>query len=167
MADHEKAIFAAGCFWGIEFSFQKHEGVLSTTTGYTGGVTSNPGYPDVCSGRTGHAEAVEVTFDPSITSFEKLAKHFFEIHNPALIGNHDNHRSQYRSAIFYLNDEQKSVAEKLIEKLKGKNVDVETEITKAAVFYKAEEHHQDYYNKNGKEDNGHRYKKKFETEEFE
>ena len=98
----ERAIFAAGCFWGIQYYFQKAKGVISTTVGYTGGDKVNPIYHDVCSGKTGHAEVVEVIFDPSETSFETLAKHFFEIHNPALIGKEGNrNRSQYRSAVFY------------------------------------------------------------------
>jgi len=157
----EKTIFAAGCFWGIEYYFQKAEGVLSTTVGFTGGDTTNPTYHDVCSGRTGHAEAVEVVFNPSKTSFKILAKHFFEIHNPALVKKESDKRSQYRSCVFYCNEEQKMIAEKLIEILKGKNYEVGTEITKAGVFYKAEEHHQSYYNKKGKDDYGYRYKEKF------
>ncbi len=93
------------------------------------------------SGKTGHAEAVEVVFDPAVTSFETLAKHFFEIHNPALVKKESDKRSQYRSSVFCCNDEQKMIAEKLIEILKGKNYEVGTEITKAGVFYKAEEDH--------------------------
>ena len=86
MVKTEKAIFAVGCFWGIEYYFQKAEGVLTTAAGFTGGDKDKPTYHKVCSGKTGHAEAVEVIFDPAVTSFETLAKHFFEIHNPALIG---------------------------------------------------------------------------------
>ncbi len=161
MEESEKAIFAAGCFWGIEYYFQKAEGVLSTAVGFTGGDNANPTYQDVCSGKTGHAEAVEVVFDPAITSFEILAKHFFEIHNPALVKKELDKRSQYRSSVFYCNEEQKMIAEKLIEILKGKNYEVGTEITKAGVFYKAEEYHQSYYDKKGKDDYGYRFKEKF------
>lgn len=158
----EKAIFAAGCFWGVEDSFQKAKGVLSTAAGYIGGNKVNPTYQQVCSGQTDHAEAIEVVFDPSETSYETLAKHFFEIHNPALISRESNgKRSQYRSAIFYINDEQKLIAENLIELLRNKNFEVGTKITPAGVFYKAEEYHQGYYNKMGKDDYGNRYKQKF------
>jgi len=137
------------------------EGVISTTVGFTGGATTNPTYHDVCSGRTGHSEAVELVFDPSKTSFELLAKHFFEIHNPALVKKELNKRSQYRSSVFYCNEEQKMIAERLVEILKGKNYEVGTEITKAVMFYKAEEYHQSYYNKKGKDDYAFRYKEKF------
>ena len=158
----EKAIFAAGCFWGIEYYFQKAEGVLTTAAGFIGGDKDNPTYHEVCSGKTGHAEAVEVVFDPSKTTFETLAKHFFEIHNPALISRESNgKRSQYRSAIFYVNDDQKLTAENLIELLKNNNFEVGTEVTPAGAFYKAEEYHQNYYNKLGKNDYGNRYKQKF------
>ncbi|HLL44958.1 MAG TPA: peptide-methionine (S)-S-oxide reductase MsrA [Segetibacter sp.] len=157
----EKAIFAAGCFWGIEYYFQKAEGVLTTAAGFIGGDKDNPTYHEVCSGKTGHAEAVEVVFDPSKTTFETLAKHFFEIHNPALIKSESTgRRSQYRSAIFYVNDEQEAIAQKLVGVL-NKHFEVATEITKAGVFYKAEEYHQSYYNKKGKDDYGYRYKQKF------
>lgn len=158
----EKAIFAAGCFWGVEYYFQKAKGVISTSVGFTGGDTVNPSYQDVCSGRSGHAEAVEVVFDPFETSYETLAKHFFEIHNPALIGNAGTgKRSQYRSAIFYVTDEQKVIAQTLVELLRNKQFEVCTEITLAGAFYKAEEYHQSYYNKKGKDDYGYRYKQKF------
>ncbi len=161
MEHSETAIFAAGCFWGIEYYFQKAEGVLSTAVGFTGGVNAGPTYQEVCSGRTGHAEAVEVKFDPAITSFEILAKHFFEIHNPALIKKESDKRSQYRSCIFYHNDEQKMIAENLVAILKSKNYEVGTEITKASVFHRAEDYHQSYYDKKGKNDYGYRRKEKF------
>lgn len=158
----EKAIFGAGCFWGVEYNFKKCKGVVSTSVGFTGGNTKNPSYQDVCSGKTGHAEAVEVVFDPCKTTYETLVKHFFEIHNPALINKSDsNTRSQYRSAIFYINDEERLIAEKLVGILKNNNFEVATEISQATTFYAAEEYHQDYYNKKGKEDYGYRYNQKF------
>lgn len=158
----EKVVFAAGCFWGVEYSFRKVEGVVSTAVGFTGGDKDNPTYSEVCSGKSGHAEAVEVVFDPSKTTFEALAKHFFEIHNPALISNESSgRRSQYRSAIFYFYDQQKTIAQKLVELLKNKNLEVSTEISKAGTFFKAEKYHQNYYNKKGGDDYGYRYKQKF------
>jgi peptide methionine sulfoxide reductase msrA/msrB len=158
----ERAIFAAGCFWGVEYYFQKANGVIATAAGYIGGDKINPTYHDVCSGKTGHAEAVEVLFDPLETSYETLAKHFFEIHNPALIGNAGTgKRSQYRSAIFYINEEQKAIALRLVALLKSKNFEVGTEIRPAGVFYKAEEYHQSYYDKKVKDDYGYRYKQRF------
>jgi peptide methionine sulfoxide reductase msrA/msrB len=158
----ERAVFAAGCFWGVEYYFQKTKGVMATAVGYTGGSKKDPVYTDVCSGQTGHAEAVEVLFDPIQTSYEALAKLFFEIHNPALIGKESiGKRSQYRSAIFYMNGGQKKIAENLAVLLKSKNFEVGTEITPAEVFYKAEEYHQSYYNKKGKDDYGYRYQQKF------
>ena len=158
----ERALFAAGCFWGVEYYFQKMRGVMATAVGYTGGSKKAPTYTDICSGKTGHAEAVEVLFDPAETTYETLAKHFFEIHNPALLGNIvSGKRSQYRSAIFYVNDEQKRISEKLVALLQHKEFEVGTEITPAEEFYKAEEYHQSYYNKKGKDDYGFRYKQKF------
>ena len=158
----ERALFASGCFWGTEYYFQKVKGVLQTNVGYTGGHKDNATYHDVCSGNTGHAEAVEVIFDPSQTSYEELAKLFFETHNP-------EHKSrqgpdigtQYRSAVFYLNDEQKQIAENLIQVLKNKNYKVVTEVTKAGTFWKAEDKHQQYYSKGGGNPYCHKYVKKF------
>jgi peptide methionine sulfoxide reductase msrA/msrB len=162
MVTTERAIFAAGCFWGVEYYFQKAKGVVATAVGYTGGSRKDPTYKDVCNGETGYAEAVEVMFDPLETSYETLAKHFFEIHNPALIGKETNgKRSQYRSAIFYINQEQKAIAQSLVARLKSKNFEVGTEITPVQKFYKAEEYHQSYYTKKGKDDYGYRYKQKF------
>lgn len=158
----ERAIFASGCFWGTEYYFQKAEGVLSTTVGYVGGTTENPTYEQVSTGRTGHAEATEVTYDPAKTSYENLVKLFYETHDPGqLNGQGPDIGTQYRSGIFYLNDEQKAIAEKLTEQLKNKGYKVVTEITKAGPFYKAENYHQDYYTKGGGSPYCHSYTKKF------
>lgn len=158
----EKAIFAAGCFWGVEYYFQKAAGVVTTAAGFIGGRTRNPAYADVCGGATGHAEAVEIVFDPAKTSYETLAKHFFEIHNPALTSKDiTGRRSQYRSAVFYTGPEQKRTAEKLIQLLRDKNYVVGTEVAEAGTFFKAEEYHQSYYRKKGRDDYGYRYRQKF------
>ncbi len=158
----EKAIFASGCFWGTEYYFQNAKGVLETTVGYTGGHKEAATYRDVCSGTTGHAEAVEVLFDPSQISYEEMAKLFFETHNPG----HKNRQgpdvgTQYRSAVFYLDDKQKEIAEKLIQTLKDKGHEVVTEVTKAGAFWKAEDKHQKYYTKGGGNPYCHRYVQKF------
>jgi len=141
---------------------QKAPGVLAVVSGYIGGHVENPTYKEVCSGTTGHYEAVEVTFDPSRISFEKLARLFFEIHDPTQL----NHQGpdvgeQYRSAIFYLNDEQKEITEKLIEILKGKDYNIVTEIKPASIFWKAENYHQDYYEHKGSAPYCHGYTKRF------
>ncbi len=158
----ERAIFASGCFWGTEYYFQKAKGVIETKVGYTGGHKDNATYYEVCSGNTGHAEAVEITFDPSLTSYEELVKLFFETHNPAQKNRQGpDVGSQYRSAIFYLNAEQKQIAEKLIQILKDKGHEVVTELTKADSFWKAEDKHQQYYTKGGGNPYCHSYTKKF------
>ena len=161
----QKATFGAGCFWQVETTFRKIKGVVSTTVGYTGGNFDNPSYQDVCTGKTGHAEAVQVTFDPKIVSFKELLDVFWKIHDPTqLDGQGLDIGSQYRSAIFYHTDKQKKEA---IESLKKeqKNKDTQkslisgtnsvgnkivTEITQASMFYKAEEYHQRYLEKQGK-----------------
>jgi peptide methionine sulfoxide reductase msrA/msrB len=141
-----RAIFAAGCFWGVEYYFQKAAGVLSTKVGYTGGQLGNPSYEAVCTGNTGHAEALEVIFDPEKTSFETLAKLFFEIHDPTQLNRQGpDVGSQYRSAIFYVDGAQKKTAEKLIAELKAKGLDVVTEVVQAQHFWPAEAYHQRYY----------------------
>lgn len=158
----EKAIFAGGCFWGVEYYLQKANGVVSTRVGYIGGRTKNPTYKEVCSHTTGFAEAVEVTFDPTKTSFEELARLFFEIHDPTQVNRQGpDMGDQYRSAIFYLNDEQKAIAEKLIKILQYKGYDVATKLVKAETFYIAEDYHQHYYEHNGETPYCHRYVKKF------
>jgi peptide methionine sulfoxide reductase msrA/msrB len=161
-AETEKAIFAAGCFWGVEYYLQKAEGVISTEVGYIGGSTNVPNYKEVCSHTTGHAEAVQVIFDPSKTTFEALAKLFFEIHDPTQVNRQGpDIGNQYRSEIFYTNPEQKEIAEKLIKILKSKGYNVATKLTPASTFWKAEEYHQDYYEHKGDVPYCHRYEKKF------
>jgi len=135
----EKAIFAAGCFWGIENNFANLKGVVATRVGYTGGTTDNPSYEDVCGKNTQHAEAVEVIFDPNKISYQDLVRKFFIMHSPAA----NDTKSQYRSEIFVVNDEQKQIAENYIKDAGGKAVN--TAVTVAETFWKAEERHQKYY----------------------
>jgi peptide methionine sulfoxide reductase msrA/msrB len=145
-----RAIFASGCFWGVEYYFKKAKGVTQTTVGYIGGHVENPSYKEVCTGTTGHAEAVEVIFDPEKISYETLARLFFETHDFTQIdGQGPDIGDQYRSVIFYLDDEHKAVALALIKKLEGMGYKVATEVQKASTFFKAEDYHQDYYNKTG------------------
>lgn len=156
------AYFAGGCFWGVEYYFQNEEGVISTRVGYMGGHKQNPTYEEVCNGTTGHAETLEVVYEPYKTTFEKLAKLFFEIHDPTQINRQGpDIGEQYRSEIFYTDDEQKKIAEKLIKILKDKGYKIATKLTKADTFGEAEQYHQDYYNKNGKLPYCHVYTKKF------
>ncbi|WP_083694632.1 bifunctional methionine sulfoxide reductase B/A protein [Chlorobium sp. KB01] len=158
----EKAIFAGGCFWGVEYHFGKVKGVLSAKSGYIGGLTDHPTYKEVCSGKTGHAEAVEIEFDPALVSYETLAKLFFEIHDPGQVNRQGpDIGSQYRSAVFYADEEQKRVAEKLIAELKTKGYRVVTSVEKAGTFWEAEGYHQDYYEKNGHQPYCHVYQKRF------
>ena len=160
--NEEKALFASGCFWGTEYWMEKQEGVISAVSGYTGGKVDNPTYGQVSTGTTGHAEVVEVTFDPTIISYEDLVKLFFETHDPTQVdGQGPDLGSQYRSAIFYTNDEQKIVAEKYSNILRDKGYNVVTEITKATKFYSAEAYHQDYYDNKGTTPYCHFYKAKF------
>jgi peptide methionine sulfoxide reductase msrA/msrB len=156
------AIFAGGCFWGVEYFLQKSPGVISVTSGYTGGHVRNPSYKEVCTGRTGHAEAVRIIYDPDKTTYEKLLRLFLEIHDPTQIGGQGpDLGDQYRSEIFYLNDEQKKIADKNIGILKEKGLKVVTAVTKASEFYEAEDYHQDYYFRNGKIPYCHAYTKRF------
>jgi len=145
-----RAIFASGCFWGTEYFFKKAKGVLYTTVGYTGGHTENPYYGDVCKGNTGHAEAVEVIFDPDQTSYEDLVKLFFETHDFTQLNRQGpDIGDQYRSEIFYIDEGQKNIALEYIRELKGKGYNVATDLNKAGKFWKAENYHQDYYEKTG------------------
>jgi peptide methionine sulfoxide reductase msrA/msrB len=145
-----KAIFAGGCFWGVEYYFQHAKGVISTSVGYTGGFKENPTYKEVCSHSTGHIEALEVTYDPSKTSYEELAKLFFEIHDPTQANGQGNDVGpQYLSVVFYFDDAQKATTEKLISQLQLKGYKVATQLKKAVKFWPAEEYHQQYYEKEG------------------
>ncbi len=158
----QKAYFAGGCFWGVEYFFQKEKGVISTKVGYMGGHKKNPTYKEVCNGNTGHIETAEVTFDPSQTSYEKLARLFFEIHDPTQVNRQGpDIGEQYKSVIFYLDDQQKQVADNLIKILKGKGLKVATELTKASTFWEAEDYHQDYYDKKNGQPYCHSYTKRF------
>jgi len=156
------AIFAGGCYWGVEYFLQKAPGVISVTSGFIGGNVKNPSYKEVCTGRTGHAEAVRIIYDPGKTSYDKLLRLFLEIHDPTQVGGQGpDLGDQYRSEIFYLNEEQKKSAENNIAILKKKGMKVATAVTKASEFYEAEDYHQDYYFKNGKVPYCHAYTKRF------
>lgn len=138
----DKATFAAGCFWGVEHKLRKLKGVISTQIGYTGGYTENPTYKEVCSDETGHAEAVEINFDPEKISYKELLAVFWSIHDPTTLNRQGfDAGSQYRSAIFYHNEEQKKLA------LATKPQNAVTEIVPATKFWRAEEYHQNYYEK--------------------
>ena len=158
----DTAIFAGGCFWGVEYYLQKARGVISVVSGYTGCHKENPTYEEVCSGKTGHYEAVEVIFNPSLISYEELAKLFFEIHDPTQWNHQGPDRGeQYRSAVFFLNEEQEAIIEKLIAQLKNNGYKVVTEIKPASAFWKAETYHQDYYDHKGSTPYCHGYVKRF------
>ncbi len=156
MSDFEKktetATFGAGCFWCVEAIFKRLEGVVSFTSGYMGGDTENPTYAEVCTGQTGHAEVVEVVFDPTKISYEELLDVFWQLHDPTTLNQQGADRgSQYRSVIFYHSEAQRVVAEKSrdAENLSGRQRSViVTEITAATEYFVAEDYHQDYYDNN-------------------
>ncbi len=148
----EIAILAGGCFWCTEAVFQRLEGVSLVISGYTGGTIKNPAYREITSGRTGHAEAIKIEYDPSLISFKELLEIFFATHDPTTLNQQGADRgTQYRSAIFYANEEQKKVAEDVIKELEQQQVfenPIVTEITPLGPFYNAEDYHQNYYNQN-------------------
>lgn len=146
-----KAIFAGGCFWGVEDAFEKVDGVKSVISGYTGGTVANPRYEDVSTGLTGHAEAVEIRYDPTKVSYESLARLFFEVHDPTQKDRQGpDVGSQYRSAIFTTDAEQKAVVEKLVAQLQAKGWKVVTQVEPATTFYPAEDYHQDFTARTGR-----------------
>ncbi len=160
--NHEVAIFAGGCFWGVEYMMEKQKGVISIKSGYIGGTIKNPTYEIVSSSKSGYAEAVEVIFDSTLTNFETLAKLFFEIHDPTQLNRQGpDIGNQYRSEIFYTNPQQEEIAIKLIKILKEKGFNIATKITPATEFYKAEDYHQDYYSRKGTQPYCHKYTKRF------
>lgn len=160
---YQTAYFGGGCFWGVEYLFKKLRGVVSTSVGYSGGYKDNPTYQEVCSNSTGHAETVEIEFDPMVISYRDLAKYFFEIHDPTQVDRQGpDVGEQYRSVVFYLDNEQKKIAEELIEILKSKGYNIATKVEKFNKFWKAEEYHQNYYSKTGKTPYCHFYQKKFD-----
>jgi len=149
----DTATFAAGCFWGVEEAFYDEPGVISTRVGYTGGATDAPTYQQVCNGTTGHAEAVEVVFDPSVISYEQLLKIFWQAHDPTQLNRQGpDVGSQYRSAVFFHSEQQCQLAEASRDALDHSGRyqrSVVTEIVPAATFWQAEEYHQKYHRKNG------------------
>ncbi len=158
----DTAIFASGCFWGTEYYLKQLPGVKTTEVGYIGGTVKNPSYKEVCTGRTGHAEATRVLNDSDSVSYETLAKYFFETHDPTQVDRQGpDIGTQYRSEVFYLNEAQKETTEKLIKILEGKGYKIATKVTAASPFYKAETYHQDYYNNTGGTPYCHKYTKKF------
>jgi peptide-methionine (S)-S-oxide reductase len=149
----EKATFGNGCFWCSEAVFQRLTGVTTVRSGYEGGDVVNPSYDDVCTGTTGHAEVIELTYDPAKISYQELLEVFWKTHDPTTLNRQGaDVGPQYRSVVFYHNDAQKALAEKYKKELNAKNAfgkPVVTAISKAAPFYVAENYHQDYYNRNG------------------
>lgn len=148
----EVATLAGGCFWCLQPIFQELRGVEGVEVGYTGGAVPNPTYEQVCTGRTGHAEAVRVTFDPSTISYEELLRVFFSVHDPTTLNRQGaDVGTQYRSAIFYHTPEQRATAERVVAELEREGVwgrPIVTEVVPAGAFYRAEEYHQDYFRKN-------------------
>tara|TARA_Y100000814_G_scaffold101131_1_gene70365 strand:+ start:161 stop:616 length:456 start_codon:yes stop_codon:yes gene_type:complete len=145
----KKAMFGAGCFWGVEYNFSKLDGVNEVLSGYSGGKTPEPTYEQVCNNSTEHAEVVLIEFDESVISYEELLNSFWEKHDPTTLNRQGpDVGSQYRSAIFYFDNEQRNLAQKSLDKLQQKlEKKIVTEITEADTFWKAEEYHQKYFEK--------------------
>jgi peptide-methionine (S)-S-oxide reductase len=150
--NHETATLGGGCFWCLEAVYEQMEGVISIKSGYSGGARPNPSYDQVCSGATGHAEVVQVEFDPAVTTYREILQIFFTIHDPTTLDRQGNDvGSQYRSIIFYHSDEQQGTARNVMEEIEKAEVfpsPVVTEVVPLEKFYSAETHHQDYYARN-------------------
>ena len=144
-----EATFGAGCFWGVEELFSRLDGVREAISGYSGGNLENPTYQDICTGTTGHAEVVRIHYDPELISFEELVDYFFRLHDPTTLNKQGmDHGTQYRSVIFYHNDEQKETAQKVMSKREESGLysdPIVTELSPVEKFYPAEDYHQDYY----------------------
>ncbi len=153
--EREIATLAGGCFWCLEAVFDDLRGVANVESGYSGGDTQNPSYEQVCVGTTGHAEAIQLTFDPNAISFQKLLEVFFSVHNPTTLNQQGaDEGTQYRSVIFYHSPEQKDVAESVIKEVNDSKVwndPIVTEVTPFVAFYRADDYHQDYYNRNSRQ----------------
>jgi methionine-S-sulfoxide reductase len=147
----KKALFGAGCFWGVQFYFDQIPGVTKTTAGYSGGHTKNPTYDDVCGHMTGHAEVVQVEFDPGKVSYQLLVKHFFRMHDPTQLNRQGpDIGDEYRSIILYFDDLQRTIAEKLRDEAQSKSKEsIVTQIVPAGTFYKAEAYHQKFAERTG------------------
>jgi peptide methionine sulfoxide reductase msrA/msrB len=157
-----KAVYAGGCFWGVEYYFEKLDGVFDAVSGYTGGTTENPTYREVLTHSTGHVEAVEITYDSSVISYEELTKYFFEIHDPEQTnGQGPDIGNQYLSVVFFQNLQEKESVEKLIGILEQEGFDIATSVKPSAVFWPAELYHQDYYEEKGSLPYCHFYTKRF------
>lgn len=150
--DKEIATLAGGCFWCLEAVFVELEGVKKVVSGYAGGKLANPSYQEVCTGKTGHAEAVQITFDPKVISYRDILEVFFQIHDPTTLNRQGaDVGTQYRSAIFYHNVEQKAIAEQMIQELDAAKVrksPIVTDVKPFSTFYPAEDYHQDYFRRN-------------------
>lgn len=160
--DTEEAIYAAGCFWGVEHYFKQLPGVLKTEVGYTGGKTKNPTYQQICEGNTGHYEAIRVVYDPTKITYKDLTKYFFEIHDPTQTnGQGPDLGEQYLSVVFYYDEEQKKTALGLISELEKRGFHIATKVLPVSIFWRAEKYHQGYYEKNGNKPYCHHYTKRF------
>jgi peptide methionine sulfoxide reductase msrA/msrB len=158
----KKAYYAGGCFWGVEHLFQGKNGVQNAVSGYMGGPLKTPTYQDVLTGKTGHLEAVEITYDPDQVSYEELTRFFFEIHDPTQDnGQGPDIGAQYLSGVFYSSENERQITEGLIELLKEKGYAVVTKLFPAEKFWTAEDYHQDYYVKKNQQPYCHVYQKKF------
>lgn len=158
----KEAIFGGGCFWGTEYFMKRQIGVISAESGYSGGTVENPTYQQVKTGTTGHAEVIRVVYDAALTNYETLLRFFMEIHDPTT----ENRQgvdigTQYRSEVFYENEEERKTAEKVIDILYKKGFDIVTDISPKAPFYKAEDYHQNYYDNIGHQPSCHFYTKRF------
>jgi peptide-methionine (S)-S-oxide reductase len=155
MSQSETVILGGGCFWCLEAVYERMQGVLSVESGYMGGRTPSPTYHDVCSGATGHAEVVKVTFDPAVASYREILQVFFTIHDPTTRNRQGNDvGTQYRSVIFYGSDEQKQGAAEIIQEINAAGIwddPIVTEISPASTFYRAEDYHQEYFRNNSRQ----------------